>query len=156
MLFSSKVVEMVDLTGQVPNISKSYRLEIDGVPKPQARPRLGRYGFYNPRSKELAEFKSRVKEEVGCTIFSREQPVSVCIKFYMRRPNAHFKANKRCNALKAMIPFAVNRRPDIDNLIKFVLDGMNEVVHSDDAWRRLGQSGLLRTGSGGLVLNLVA
>ena len=60
--------------------------------------------------------------------------MAVEIKFYMRRPNAHFKSKKdRLKALKAiLLPFAHVHSPDIDDFAKFVLDGMNGLVYHDD------------------------
>ena len=59
-------------------------------------------------------------------------PVCVDIKFYMRRPNEHFKGKDRSKPLKTGLPIAHTIAPDIDNLAKFVLDGMNKLVCQDD------------------------
>ena len=65
MNFSSKVIEVVDITtDKSVAVNVSYKLELEGVPKPQARPRLGKYGFYNPRSKDMTAFKARIKDGI--------------------------------------------------------------------------------------------
>ena len=65
-------------------------------------------------------------------IFNCKQPLSVCKKLFMSRPNDHFKSNNRLKGLKALLPNARVGTPDIDNLVKFVLDGMNKLVYTDD------------------------
>lgn len=44
----------------------------------------------------------------------------------MRRPN--FKGNDRSKPLKTNMPVAHIIAPDVDNLVKFVLDRMNKIV----------------------------
>ena len=41
-------MEVVDITDD--DMKVSYRLELEGVPNAQERPRMGRGGFYNPNS----------------------------------------------------------------------------------------------------------
>ena len=78
----------------------------------------------------MAAFKARIRDGISSSpIFNSNQPVSVHIKFYMRRPNSHFKKSSRLEELKARLPFAHVVHPDIDNLAKFVLDGMNKLVY---------------------------
>ena len=51
MSFSSKAIEVVNITnGGDVVVEMSYNLTLEGTPKPQARPRLGRNGFFlHPR-----------------------------------------------------------------------------------------------------------
>ena len=65
-------------------------------------------------------------------MFAPKEPVVVQVKFFMRRPDTHFKNRARWNPLKAILPYAFVATPDIDNLVKFVLDGMNGLVYKDD------------------------
>lgn len=110
-------------------VASTYRLEVDGVPQAQARPRIGRHGFYNPKK----AFKARVKPGVqGGPLFGPGQPIVVAIQFMMKRPLSHFKCGKRGSELKTRAPLAHTGRPDLDNLTKFVSDGMNELVWPDD------------------------
>lgn len=113
---------------------ETWKLEVEGVPNAQGRPRIGKGGgFYNPNSRAQKAFKTVVKGNVdGAPVFGEGQPVAVDIKFYMRRPNTHFKGKDRSKALKTVLPFAHVAHPDIDNLAKFVLDGMNGLVYKDD------------------------
>lgn len=87
------MVEVVDITDDS-EVRTSFKLELEGVPNAQARPRIGKYGFYNPNSRAKKTFKATVKSGISNVIFE-EGPVSVKIKFYMRRPDTHFKGNNR-------------------------------------------------------------
>ena len=49
----------------------------------------------------------------------------------MRRPNTHFKGKDRQNALRAGMPLAHVVVPDLDTMVEFVLDGINELVYQD-------------------------
>lgn len=131
-MFSS-VTEVADVTDDDVVANTSHKLELDGAPNAQERPRIGKCGFCNPNSKAKAAFRAKIKEGISDNpIFKEWQPVAVEIKFHMRRPNTHFKSKDRLKALKAITPFAHVSCPDIDNLAKFVLDGMNGLVHHDD------------------------
>ena len=116
-------------------VNVGYKLELKGVPKPQARPRLGRNGFLcTPGNKDMKAFKAKIKDGVpSVPLFGSNQPVVVEIKFFMRRPNTHFKGKDRLNPLRTGLPFAHVAAPDIHNLAKFVLDGMNKLVCDDDS-----------------------
>ena len=135
MSFSSKAIEVVNITnGSDVVVEMSYNLTLGGTPKPQARPRLGRNGFvYAPGKKDMAALKAKIKGGINnIPIFGSNQPVVVNIKFFMRRPNTHFKGKDRRNALRAGMPLAHVAVPDLDNVVKCVLDGMNELVYQDD------------------------
>ena len=54
--------------------------------------------------------------------------------FYMPRPKSHFRTGKRSYVLKAKAPVFHSVRPDLDNLIKMLLDtisGKNKMVLDD-------------------------
>ena len=81
----------------------------------------------------MTALKSRIKAGIKTApVFSTGKPVVVHIDFFMRRPLDHFKADDRSRALKSNAPIAHTHQPDLDNLVKFVLDGMNKLVYGDD------------------------
>ena len=89
--------------------------------------------FYTPGKKDMAALKAKIKGGINSVpIFGSNQPVVVNIKFFMRRPNTHFKGKNRLNALRTGMHLAHVAIPDLDNMVKFVLDGMNELVYQDD------------------------
>ena len=137
-------MEVIDLTSEDNEIvdtnnngAKKATVTLAGPPTPLPRMRHWRKGFYNPARKEMAAFRIAVMEQnpgVKCgTIFKKNVPVVVTVKFYMRRPNDNFRGGNRLGGvLKSLVAFVKPIRPDIDNLAKFIMDGMNGLVYADD------------------------
>ena len=119
MSFLSKVIEVVNITnGSDVVVEMSHNLTLGGTPEPQARPRLGRNGFFHtPGKKDMAALKAKIKGGIkNIPVFGSNQPVVVNIKFFMRRPNTHFNGKDGRNALRAGMPLAHVAVPDLDNL----------------------------------------
>ena len=60
--------------------------------------------------------------------------ISLDVTFYMPRPKSHYRTGKRSHVLKAKAPVFHSVRPDLDNLIKMLLDtisGKNKMVLDD-------------------------
>jgi Holliday junction resolvase RusA-like endonuclease len=116
------------------------RFVINRKPVPLARPRFYQKGIYSKNKADIKLFQNDIKQQLSALDinpcpFTKESPLSVTIRFFLKRPNNDFKANKRgVDRLKTMAeglaapPFG----SDIDNLAKFVLDGMNKIVYDDD------------------------
>ena len=60
--------------------------------------------------------------------------LAMTIVFRTRRPLNHFVSNTRGRSLKQSAPSAFDKpsRTDVDNLAKFVLDSLNELLYEDD------------------------
>lgn len=101
----------------------SVRFTVVGDPVPKARPRTvrkgGRTWSYTP--KRVMSWEEAVREE-ALKHFSEpfNGPVALSLAFFLRRPKSRRKDN------------FVETTPDIDNLEKAVLDGLNEVAYLDD------------------------
>jgi Holliday junction resolvase RusA-like endonuclease len=112
------------------------RIEIVGEPRSLPRARSSwrsRQKYYNPATKDLNAFKSVVREAIPQIAYPIGVPVSMTVLFYLKRPNYDFKNGQRgAGRLKGMLPWTRPQVPDIDNLAKFVLDGMNGLVYADD------------------------
>ena len=91
----------------------SYKVEID--PIPQARPRFGKNGTYQPS--RCKQYKALVKSAAQAAMDGREPltgELNCQIKVFRK-----FKPTSR-------------RYGDVDNHIKSILDGMNGIVYLDD------------------------
>ena len=75
-------------------------------------------------------------------IFKKGVPVAVELEFHRRPPNDDFIANNRQNYFKDRIMKVIfggfklmfdTKRPDADNLQKFVLDALEGIAYEDDA-----------------------
>jgi Holliday junction resolvase RusA-like endonuclease len=97
--------------------------DVAGDPVPKARPRVvrkgGRTWSYTP--KRVTKWEKKVREEAE-KYFSEpiDGPVALTIGFYLSRPKSRKKEN--------YVPVT----PDLDNLEKAILDGLNEVAYEDD------------------------
>ena len=133
---------IVDLT--VDNSDRMYRIEVHGQPhgEPQCQPRArsswrSKEKYYNPVSKELKAFKDVVRSAIPETVYGYLFPNGVCesmtVICYMKRPNSDFRNNQRgLGRLKGLLSLAKPQVPDIDNVAKFALDGLNKLVYKDD------------------------
>ena len=130
-------MEVVDLTGASPRLV--HRLVVAGKPVAMPRPRVQwrRKFFYNPASDKVTAFKAHVKAGLPATqnavVFPSGVPLTVALAFHMRRPNTDFRGGNRSAAsLKKAAPATRPFSPDIDNLVKFILDCLNGVLFEDD------------------------
>jgi Holliday junction resolvase RusA-like endonuclease len=129
--------DVVDLTGDE---DRNHRIEIVGQPHCLPRARTSwkcKYKHYNPASRDLSNFKNVIKTIMPQTqngyVYPKGVPVCLTLLFYMKRPNSDFTNNQRgVDRLRHLIPFTRTQVPDIDNLTKFVLDGLNNLVYQDD------------------------
>lgn len=107
------------------------KINIKGSPIAQKRARFARRGAYvktyDPQSQEKEVVKALMRGQV---IKKLEGPLEIEINFYFEVPKSYSK--KRAKA-------CLNgdeehtKKPDIDNLVKFYLDCMNDLVFKDDA-----------------------
>lgn len=111
------------------------KIIIDGDPKGKQRPRFSRaHGFtqtYTPT--ETIAYEKRIKKEWQKCKYGtfRDVPVEVHITAYFRIPESYSKlkkANAQSNIIKP------TKKPDADNIIKIVLDGLQGegVAFTDD------------------------
>lgn len=107
-------------------------LELFGDPVAQKRPRFARQGShvhtYDPQAKLKEGYKwqmrSQFREEPLLT------PVGLDLVFFMPIPKSLSGIKKRQMANGII---AHQKKPDLDNLIKFVLDCLNGLLFKDDA-----------------------
>lgn len=93
---------------------------VSGQPRGKTRPRLSKYGVYTP--KETKEYEKTIRRAYitaskGQSFGNRE--VRVIVKAVYNRAKTN----------KARLPKV---KPDIDNVVKAVLDGLNGAAYVDD------------------------
>lgn len=100
---------------------------LPGAPVPLMRPRFSirNRSAYDPQAhiKEAAQQILRFQHHSPCPF---EEPITVKISFFMPIPKSTPKSKNLNNTPHS-------KRPDIDNLIKFVLDCCNNLVFKDDS-----------------------
>jgi len=62
-----------------------------------------------------------------------ECPVRIEIQFYLPRPKSHYGTGKNKGALKESAPWYHIATPDIDKLVRCVLDALTGVAWKDDS-----------------------
>ena len=108
---------------------------INGEPKAQKRHRYRRASrriiSYDPSKKD----KQALAKQLAASMTSPplEEDVHLMVAFYMRRPKSHYRSGKFSNELKEDSPKLHKSRPDIDNLLKLVMDAATGVLWKDDA-----------------------
>jgi Holliday junction resolvase RusA-like endonuclease len=108
--------------------------QVEGNPKGKGRPRFTRAGSFTRvyTDKQTLDYEAVIKsfavEAMGSTD-PLETPVSVFL--YVRHPIPQSYSKKRTEACLSGLEKPC-KKPDIDNIAKTYLDGMNGVVFVDD------------------------
>lgn len=116
------------MTGILSDLStQEYKYIVIGDPIPLARTRLrgAGGGVYDSQKHEKFSFGIVLKAQHQQYNISRfTVPIHITIKFYFSIPTSHRKTSQGDYH---------HFRPDLDNLIKFVLDSANTILFKDDA-----------------------
>lgn len=102
-------------------------------PKPQSRPRFTKGRVYEEPSmtKWKRQFSSLLMSQHPKSI--RNGAIFVAMTFYMRAPQSISKSNtKRPRTNQELEKMFVEKKSDIDNLAKAVLDASNGILFKDD------------------------
>ena len=70
-------------------------------------------------------------DETGFKL-ERSEPMTVEVDFYMPRPKGHYRTGKFQNLLRDAAPAVPSTMPDVDKLIRGVLDALTNIVYTDD------------------------
>jgi crossover junction endodeoxyribonuclease RusA len=91
-------------------------------------------GTYDPSKKDKDEFikllinnNSLPEPEKKMT-----KPIRCTLNFYCKRPKTHYKTGKNSHILKDNAPKYNTNNKDLDNMVKFVLDALNNKLYVDD------------------------
>ena len=87
-------------------------------------------------SDKLRPYEARVRDAArnsGAVAFMTSGPVSVTLSFFFTRPKNHYRSGKNEHMRKPSAPIFHTGKPDLDKLVRAVLDGMTGVVFVDDS-----------------------
>lgn len=103
---------------------------IPGEPVAKGRPKLSRYGTYTP--KKTKEYEEHIKQEWRKNGYKEplKGAVAVSIRFCRGIQKSGSKAVRMKKILGQIKPTV---KPDLDNYIKAVLDGLNGLAWVDDS-----------------------
>jgi Holliday junction resolvase RusA-like endonuclease len=122
-------------------------VEVPGLPLPQGSKKIGTYKVAgiirrsiidnNPR---LAQWRMQITNYTrqamadATVAFPIEGPISVDITFFMPRPQSHYGTGKNERILKPSAPDLPTHAPDLDKLVRSILDGCTDAgTWHDDA-----------------------
>ena len=111
-----------------------------GDPKAQQRHRTytrGRGGKLLPFALQVDPSKTDKADVLAQIVQHRPEspwsgPVQLVVEWVFARPKSHFRTGKHAGELRPDAPIFCDKRPDIDNLEKMLLDAMNGVFFLDD------------------------
>lgn len=105
---------------------------VPGEPKPKGRPRFTKYGhIYTPEKTKIYEQQIRaafIDTDAEC--IGNKEPVKISIKAYFKIPKNDSKRKRDDKNSGIIRPV---KRPDTDNIVKSVLDGLNKFAYEDDS-----------------------
>ena len=106
---------------------------IKGKPKALKRHRSTRSGrMYDPSAKDKKDILLQIAQYRPKTPFAGE--ISLKVTFYMPRPKSHYRTGKRSHVRKAKAPVFHCIKPDLDNLVKLIMDCLgNSTFIVDDS-----------------------
>jgi len=110
-------------------------LRVEGQATGKARPRFDprTRRTYQPPSNIIAEGDvRRVWEEQGKPRFEDKPPLLMDLTIVVMRPDSHFNKKGELNAEGLRHPYPENKKPDVDNAIKLVMDALNTRAYKDD------------------------
>lgn len=61
-----------------------------------------------------------------------EGPIALRVHFCLERPKGHCGTGKNAGRLKASAPEHPDKTPDIDKLLRAIMDGLTRVLYDDD------------------------
>ena len=109
---------------------------IPGEVVPKGRPKFSHVGnyvkAYTPAKTVNFENLVKIEYERQCpdTFFPEGKPLAMYIEFHFKIPQS---ASNKKKALMASNEIRPTRKPDLDNAIKSVADGLNGVAYKDDS-----------------------
>lgn len=105
--------------------------EIQGVAEPKGRPRFSRHGrsvhTYTPDKTKQFERWFQHKSDPYKPAVPLELPVALDVRFYLPAPK---RIKVKDEDFLEHVPVVV--KPDLDNLLKGVMDAMNKIFWKDD------------------------
>lgn len=104
---------------------------IKGSPKTQQRHRMGRGFSYDPSKKDKQDLVAIVQQNAPEIPLSGE--IILYLRFYMPYPKKWLRTGKYEGQIKENAPFYCQTKPDVDNMVKLVMDALsNNVIYEDD------------------------
>ena len=86
-------------------------------------------GTYDPSKKDKNDFIKMIDD---MPTEKMTNPIKCNLNFYCKRPKSHYKTGKNSHLLKDTAPKYNTNNKDLDNMVKFILDALNDKLYVDD------------------------
>lgn len=152
-LSKAKALGLISSKDKKKSVSKSKNVKIENLNKedsrdfppneisfvvpgravPKERPRTVRDGTVTYTPKRTLDFEKTIKDKAWSVMRSYKPytgPVKVSLRFFFKPPQSWPEPKKEAALEGLIVPTG---RPDLDNIAKAVLDGLNDVLIIDDA-----------------------
>lgn len=110
---------------------REFTFFIPGPPKGKARPRVVHGHAYTPES--TVQYEKQVQQAwrkvAGEWKAEKTQPLALFVSAFYPVPASHSKKRREQELTNFELP---TKKPDIDNILKIVMDGLNGVAYDDD------------------------
>lgn len=111
---------------------------IPGIPRPQGSKKHVGNGIMVESSKFVANWRSLVSLTArnamhGLQVARKPLVVSIGVEFVFDRPQSHYSKS----GLRSIAATGHTSRPDVDKLLRALLDGMTSIVFQDDSQVRI-------------------
>ena len=111
-------------------------IRVAGVPAPQGSKRHVGGGRMVESSRAVGPWREAVRAETQHTLttgvplyqwpMTQQNPVQVTVKFTLPRPQGHYGTGRHATTIRPSAPRWPHRKPDLDKLIRAVLDGITQ------------------------------
>lgn len=110
---------------------------VRGTPAPQGSKRHVGNGRMIESSKAVGPWREAVRAETQRVMgdFPSVCPVKIVVWFYLSRPKGHYRTGRNAHLLRDGAPDRPAGTPDLDKLVRAVLDGLT----AGGAWKDDGQ-----------------
>lgn len=133
--------EGVEMVIDEPTVLMGISFEVRGVPVTQGsmRAAVSRYGtpyVQQDHRSNLVAWRHAVNDEVRDAFAMRvafDGEVTLTLHFYLPRPKGHFGTGRNAGVLKDSAPRRPTGKPDLDKLVRAVMDAVKGVGYKDDA-----------------------
>ena len=114
--------------------SPTSRIELilSGQPKGQKRVRHHGKGHWHDKDQKLAEGNIIRKWEEAGEPRLPDVALKLAVTLYIARPASHRKRDGSLSAEGERHPRPENKKPDVDNAIKLIMDALNKRAYKDD------------------------
>ena len=134
---AGQIVRLCDPTGAPQRVPRRViAFEVLGIPVPQGSKSKSASGHLYEANKNLEPWRDSVRWQARLAMRSQEPlsgPVRVTAHFYFPRPQSHFRRVQKAPVLRDDAPVLHSVKPDVDKLLRAVLDAMTKECFKDDS-----------------------